>query len=81
MIRVGDWVFFPARRRINVAGIGRVTRVHGDGVDTCKCCGLGVTLQRHGNPNVSLGFSPRDLMRLDRPPALIRRQPCCNPFP
>lgn len=67
-INVGDWVHYPARRKLNGEGIGRVKSVTGDGIRPCKCCGLGVSVEMRHDPNVTLGFPPHELTKLDRPP-------------
>lgn len=66
-IAVGDWVWMPSSV-LDLAGAGEVTKVEGDGINPCPCCGLGVGVVPLGQPNVSRGFAPAQLKKLDRPP-------------
>ena len=65
-LKAGDWVY--VKRHPFIAGrTAKVTKVEGDGVKPCPCCGMGVSLTL-GDPNDSFGAAPTDLDRLDRPP-------------
>jgi hypothetical protein len=72
MIRPGDSVYVVRHRRIG-GRVATVTSVHGDGVNPCPCCGLGIGLMME-DANVRYGSAPADLVVLDRAPAKERKR-------